>query len=87
MDCFTSFPIEYRQVLVTAIDATRAFCYPILAIVGNLNLIISSSLVHVVSLTVFRTRSRLAHHFRLSVTVVVVDLELRVMGAGTDVLP
>ena len=84
VDGGTCLSIEYSQVLMTTVNATCT-CAMVLCIVGSLDLLVGGSLVHIVALAIFGAGGRLAHQFGLAVTVVVVDLELGVVGASTDV--
>ena len=66
---------------------TRHLHLIVLKLVGmvEINLLVGSGLIHIIAKTIFGSRSGLAHQFGLSVTIVVVYLELSVVGAGADV--
>ena len=84
MDGSTRQAIEHGQIFLSAID-TSGRRAPVLFIVGSLDSVVSSRLIHVVACTVLGAGSRLAHHLSQTVAIEVIDHELRVVGTGTDV--
>ena len=85
MNGSTSLSVEYRQVFLSAIDASTADT-PILGVAGSLDGGIGRCLVYIGALAVLGAWSSLAHHLCLAVTIEVIDHKLGVVGTGTDVL-
>ena len=69
---------------MSTIDAACAGAM-ILRVVGGLDLLVGSSLIHVVAFTVFAAWGRLTYQFGLAVTVVIIHLELGIVGACSDI--
>ena len=84
MDGSARHTIKDGQVFMSTVDTTGSGT-PVLRIVGLLDSLVGSGLVHVVSYAVLRAGSGLADQFSPSVTIEVVDHKLRIVGTGTNV--
>ena len=86
MNGSTRLTVKHRQIFLPSVNSTTAHS-PVFSIARSLDSVVSSSLIHIISCPIDTTRGRLAHHFRFSITIKVVDQELRIVCTSTDVIP
>ena len=84
VDSSPGLSVEHGEILLSAVD-TSGLSTPILGVVSGLDQFIGSHLIHIVTLSVLRPWSRLAHQLCASVAIKVVNHELRIVGTGTNV--